>query len=176
MGSRKLTFNDFVSILSMRTGLKDDTIKRLYKKMVELIEEEIRIHGEVHLVDLGTLKVKVIPGRDKYVPLKTGGSVKRYCSPTLSMGFSPSVAFKKRLNKMLIEGESDYTIENYEEIEKNKGYNKIRNKLDELFGVEDKYNSEYESEKDIEKYDEEYDDIDDDKIDFDMEDDHEYGY
>ena len=143
--SRKLRFRDFISIISLRTGLQEQTVKRVYKKMVELIEEEIRINGEIHLEELGVLWAKVIPGGDRKVPLATGGSVKRYCAPSITMRFAPSLRFKQKLNEKIILGHDEHTKAILEEMERNKGLNAIRDRLDELFVLDDdeKLGTEY---------------------------------
>lgn len=127
MRQRRIKFSDFLTLISLRTGVREATVEKIYKAMIGLIEEEMKINGEIELKWLGLITVKVKPGKDRRVPLPTGGATLKYMPPSLKYKFSPSKRFADRMDKLILK-DKDLSVK----AEREEKMESIKDKLNEV--------------------------------------------
>lgn len=99
------THQEFCQIMSLKTGLKDKTIKRVYDVLLDYITDELKINGQVRLRGLGVLRLEERGSYIKPMPDKiTGKMVDRFINAKMLPKFRPTETFVENLNLPL--GES----------------------------------------------------------------------
>lgn len=110
MISKKLSFQNFITLLSYRTKTSERRIKKIYDAMIQLIIEELKTSGEINLRNFCTISLKYIDGGDRYVPKCAGSTetVLKYCKPTVTVSIKPSPSIRKTIKEYIYMDNDDF--------------------------------------------------------------------
>jgi nucleoid DNA-binding protein len=95
---RKITQNDFLDLLAVKTNFKRSTVERIWVEALKSIVSELQNNGSINLSDYGEIRTKVEGGIDEWFTNELGVRSKKYIPPKLFVDFIPSKGFIDLVN------------------------------------------------------------------------------
>lgn len=96
------TYLDMLMALRVKTGLSEQTVRKVYLALVEYILEEIKMNNIARLRFLGNFYSKYSGGYVREMPnVKTGEMVERYVKPSMKVKFVVAESFVNSVSEPL---------------------------------------------------------------------------
>lgn len=99
---RATTYLDMIMALRVKTGLSEQTIRKVYMALVEYIIEELKIGNIVRLRYLGNYVIKNVGGYSKKMPdVKSGQMIEKFIEPNVKIKFLVAESFSETIKEPL---------------------------------------------------------------------------
>jgi nucleoid DNA-binding protein len=122
--SRNLSYPDFIKLVAFRCNKSEKSVKKMYETMIDLIAEELRLNGEIHLRNFADLRATYVPAQDRWIPTRKGTQELKFCEPKVRVKIVPADFFKRRINDYII-GDAN---ERKEALEQDKDAKRLKSK------------------------------------------------
>ena len=122
---RNLSYPDFIKLVAFRCNKSEKSVKKMYETMIDLIAEELRLNGEIHLRNFADLRATYVPAQDRWIPTRKGTQELKYCEPRVKVKMVPAVYFKNKINDYIM-GDAE---ERKEQLEKNADAKRLKSKV-----------------------------------------------
>lgn len=122
---RNLSYPDFIKLVAFRCNKSEKSVKKMYETMIDLIAEELRLNGEIHLRNFADLRATYVPAQDRWIPTRKGTQELKYCEPRVKVKMVTAVYFKNKINDYIM-GDAE---ERKEQLEKNADAKRLKSKV-----------------------------------------------
>lgn len=101
--SKAFSLNDLYGLISANSNISPKTAEKVWKTVLDVIISELQYNEKIAIDNFGRFEIEYKGGKDEWFTNELGVPEKRYVEPIMSIKFSPSVNFLKRLNKDIVE-------------------------------------------------------------------------
>lgn len=101
--SKAFSVNDLYNLMSANSGVSPKTAKKVWNTTLDVIISELQYNDKIAIDNFGRFEIEYKGGKDEWFTNELGIPEKRYVEPIMSIKFSPSVNFLKRLNEDIVE-------------------------------------------------------------------------
>lgn len=101
--SKGFSVNDLYDLISVNSNISSKTAKKVWKTILDIIISELQYNDKISIDNFGRFEIEYKGGKDEWFTNELGIPEKRYVEPIMSIKFSPSVNFLKRLNNNIID-------------------------------------------------------------------------
>lgn len=101
--SKGFSVNDLYNLISANSNITSKTAKKVWETILDVIISELQYNDKIAIDNFGKFEIEYKGGRDEWFTNELGIPEKRYVEPIMSIKFSPSVNFLKRLNNNIID-------------------------------------------------------------------------
>lgn len=95
--------NDLYNLISANAGITSKTAEKVWNTALNVIVSELQYNNKIAIDNFGRFEIEYKGGKDEWFTNDLGIAEKRYVEPIMSIKFSPSINFLKRLNKDIID-------------------------------------------------------------------------
>lgn len=100
--SKGFSVNDLYDLISANSNISPKTAERVWKTILDVIISELQYNEKIAIDNFGRFEVEYKGGKDEWFTNDLGIAEKRYVEPIMSIKFSPSINFLKKLNDDII--------------------------------------------------------------------------
>jgi len=90
MARTDLKYYDFIRLISQRSKRSPETVEKVLDAMLDVIYEELRLHGRLRIKNFGLLETKTTGGYEKEFVLPSGQKIVRWVERKEKIGFKAS--------------------------------------------------------------------------------------
>lgn len=101
--SKGFSVTDLYNLISANSRISPKTAEKVWKTALDVIVSELQYNDKIAIDNFGRFEIEYKGGKDEWFTNELGIAEKRYVEPIMSIKFSPSVNFLKRLNEDIIE-------------------------------------------------------------------------
>ena len=101
--SKGFSVNDLYNLISANSGISSKTAEKVWKTVLNVIISELQYNDKIAIDNFGKFEIEYKGGKDEWFTNELGIQEKRYVKPIMSIKFSPSINFLKRLNENIID-------------------------------------------------------------------------